>query len=70
MANQDANLVACEQEHEMAHILKVYGREKTDANLADIKQKCKDFKAGDGYKPHNRENFYLYLEKEFHWKKA
>ncbi len=67
--NMDRHLVACEQKHEMAHILELYGRKATEENLEDIRKKCKAYKASTSYTPKNRDNFYLYLEKEFNWKK-
>lgn len=58
----DANLVACEQEHEMKTVLEHFKKSAGKENLGAMHDACKAFKADDAFKPHNRESFYRYLE--------
>lgn len=60
-AAQDANLVACEQEHEMEAILKHFKKVNNKANRESMKKLCKEFKSNDDLKPYNRDNFYTFL---------
>jgi len=59
-AAQDANLVACEQEHEMEAILKHFKKVNNKANRESMKKLCKEFKSNDDLKPYNRDNFYTF----------
>jgi hypothetical protein len=66
----DHELVACEEDHEMEYILRLYGKSETQANILDLRSKCRSFKADKGYAPHNRSNFYRYLETKYGWRKS
>lgn len=66
----DHDLVACEQEHEMQYILRIYGKTQTQMDLLDIRSKCRAFKQDIMYSPHNRANFYKYLENKYGWRKV
>ena len=66
----DHDLVACEQDHEMMYILQIYGKAQTQSNLLDIRSKCRAFKQDYSYSPHNRANFYRYLENKYGWRKV
>jgi hypothetical protein len=66
----DWELVACEQDHEMIYILGLYGKSATQVNILDLRTKCKSFKADSNYAPHNRVNFYKYLETRYGWRKV
>lgn len=58
---RDANLVACNEEHEMAYLCKHLGKRQTKKNISVVKEYCKKFKKQKKYS-HNREGFYKYLE--------
>jgi hypothetical protein len=57
----DSNLVACGEEHEMNTILKHFKKRQTESNRLILSAACRNWKADDAYKPHNRESFYKYL---------
>lgn len=57
----DKNLVS-KEDHELETILKRYGKRTTEANKDILSEAIDDFKDDEHYSPHNRENFYLYLE--------
>lgn len=57
------HLVASEQKHEMVQIHELCGCKTTEENLEDIRKKCKAYITSTSYTPKNRDNFYLYLQK-------
>ncbi len=61
-SSKDANLVACNQEHEMATILKNFNKVNSKENREVMKKLCKQFKLLESKKPHNRDNFYKYIK--------
>ena len=58
----DANLIACNEDHELKYVLKKFNKNDSDENVKKLRAKCKEFKKDDDYKPHNRKNFYKYLD--------
>lgn len=60
----DRDQVACEEDHEVMYVLKKYEKRQTKENLGKLRDHCRAFKKDDGYKPHNRENFYKYIEEK------
>lgn len=60
----DANLVACNEDHEMKTVLGKFKKSQGHENVEAMRDACKKFKADDAYKPHNRESFYKYLEEK------
>jgi len=60
----DRELVACNEQHEMEYILRKYFKRSTNDNIEKMTGLCKSFKNNDQYKPHNRDNFYKYLDQE------
>lgn len=51
-----------QQDHEMLHILKKYGKRLTKSNVEHLRIELKDFKSIDKYKPHYHKEFYQYLD--------
>ncbi|MCF7866147.1 hypothetical protein K9L67_00210 [Candidatus Woesearchaeota archaeon] len=62
-ASRDANLVACNQEHEMAQVLKHFKKTNSKENRAKMSVLCKNFKNNKSAGKNNRENFYKYIQK-------
>lgn len=62
----DKHLVACEQEHEMATVLKHFKKGTSKENVDKMQTACRTWKKDSGakYKPKNRDNFYKYLEEK------
>ncbi len=60
----DAKLIACSQEHEIKAVLKHFEKRQTNDNVEIMTKACKDFKANAELKPHNRDNFYAFIEKD------
>jgi hypothetical protein len=62
----DKHLVACEQEQEMASVLKYFKKGTSKENLETMQNACRAWKKDTGakYKPKNRDNFYKYLEEK------
>jgi hypothetical protein len=62
----DKHLVACEQEHEMATILKHFKKGTSKENIDKMQNACRAWKKDSSakYKPKNRDNFYKYLEEK------
>ena len=58
----DGALVACEEEHEMEFILQKFGKRCTKENIEKLQEHCRYFKGLPDHAPHNRENFYRYLD--------
>lgn len=58
----DRELVACEEEHEIEYILKKFGKRTTKENIAILQEHCRYFKGLPDHGPHNRKNFYRYLD--------
>ncbi len=59
--SNDANLVACGQEHEMKAVLSHFEKRGTNDNVEKMQAACKAWKADESYRPANRESFYRYL---------
>ena len=59
---QDRDLVACEEEHEMEYILHKHGKRVTKENIIALQEHCRYFKGLPDHGPHNRTNFYRYLD--------
>lgn len=57
----DRNLIS-KQDHELETILRHYSKRTTVSNKNKLKDIIDEFKNDTNYFPHNRENFYLYLE--------
>ena len=55
--SKDANLVACNQEHEMAGVLRAFKKVNNKENREKLKLICKGFKNNKTIKQKNRENF-------------
>lgn len=62
-SSRDANLVACNQDHEMKGVLRYFKRSTSAGNIKVMKELCKQFKANKSIGVKNRENFYKYLGK-------
>ena len=58
----DANLIACNEDHEMVTILRKFGKSGSKENIASLRDACKHWKSLEIYSPKNREEFYRYLE--------
>lgn len=65
----DAKLIACNQEHELGTVLSHFNKKNTIENRKALQNLCKHFKDLKTYKPHNRVNFYRYLETSTAFKK-
>lgn len=60
---RDANLIAFTEEHEVDTVLKKFGIEPTDKTREQLKEIGLSWKKDTAWKPHNRKNFYAYVEK-------
>ena len=60
----DKNLVSTEP-HELNYILNRYDLSQSQKNRDLLKAKIAIFKSDTSIKPHNRENFYKFLEKNY-----
>ena len=60
----DQDPVACNEAHEMEFILTKYSKRTNNQNILKLSEHCKSYRTNDSYIPHNRENFYLYIEKK------
>lgn len=56
----DRDKVACGQDHELAYILRKYGKSGAKANVEKFREVCKKFKVTN--KDVCRTNFYKYLK--------
>lgn len=59
----DANLISFTQNHELNYVLRKYGKRLTVTNRALLREVGVRFKKNTQFKPHNRENFYKYVER-------
>ncbi|EAI3980345.1 hypothetical protein VXI38_001647 [Campylobacter jejuni] len=59
----DNNLVST-QEWELNYILRKYNFKETQSNRDKLKKIISDFKSKESTKPHNRENFYTFFQKQ------
>ncbi|HNZ28101.1 MAG TPA: OmpA family protein [Spirochaetota bacterium] len=60
----DRNMVSSE-DHELNYVLRKWGKKQSIANRNILAGYLKDFKADDAFRPHNRENFYKYIDQKF-----
>ena len=58
----DKDQIACEQEHEIEYVLKKLGKSRCKENIDRLKEACRNFKHAEEYQPHNRDQFYKYLD--------
>jgi large subunit ribosomal protein L30 len=58
---KDRDLVS-EEKHELDYLLKKWDKRQNQANRDILTEKLKDFKIDKAYSPHNRENFYKYVD--------
>ena len=56
----DHSLVSTE-EHELNYLLRKWKKMQSNNNKKVLIEKIEDFKNDEGYKPHNRKNFYRYI---------
>ena len=59
----DRDLVSTE-EHELNYLLQKWNKKQSKDNREELIKIIKAFKKDPDFKPHNRENFYLYIEKK------
>jgi|GEM_PF-764599 len=59
----DRDLISTE-EHELNYLLQKWDKKQSIENREALTKIIKDFKSDADFKPHNRENFYLYVEKK------
>ena len=57
----DRDLVSSE-DHELNYLLQKWEKKQSKENREKLAGELKKFKSDDEYKPHNRENFYKYVE--------
>ncbi len=60
---RDANLIAFTQDHEVDGVLKKFGKQANEENREQLKEIGLSWKKKASQKPHNRKNFYAYVEK-------
>jgi len=56
----DANLVS-KEDHEIKYLLRKWKKKQSNKNMKILTEKLAHFKTLPKYKPHNRENFYKYI---------
>ncbi|HOJ49725.1 MAG TPA: hypothetical protein PKW55_02835 [Spirochaetota bacterium] len=59
----DKDLVS-KEEHELNYVLKKYNKRQTKENREKLVESLDNFNKDSNYKPHNRENFYKYIEEK------
>jgi|GEM_PF-55779 len=57
----DRDLVSNE-DHELNYLLQKWEKKQTKENREILSNCLKEFKSNEDYKPHNRENFYKYID--------
>lgn len=60
----DRDMISSE-DHELNYVLRKWGKKQSIANREILADYLKDFKADDTFQPHNRENFYKYIDQKF-----
>ncbi|MBP7553002.1 MAG: OmpA family protein [Spirochaetes bacterium] len=60
----DRDMISSE-DHELNYVLRKWEKKQSIANREVLAGYLKDFKADDTFQPHNRENFYKYIDQKF-----
>jgi len=61
MAFKDSDFIS-KDDHELNYVLKKYSKRQTKGNRFSLLESLRAFKNNSGYAPHNRRDFYRYVD--------